>query len=273
MTCWACHSNVDRQVDQHGYARCWGCGLRFYPSGEAPRGRYDDSYFVEYRGGDYFATEELRRHEARIRLAIVRDAAGPAARDLLEIGCAAGFFLDEARRAGWTVTGIEPAEGPATYARTQLGLDVATTFAEEAALDPSSLDAVCLWHTLEHIPEPERLMRHVRTALRPGGVICIEVPNGASLMANRAGSTWFALEPDVHVAQWTPRALRDLLSRAGYAVEDPHTVPFLTYVAGRRRRFVRRVWLALRQRTWLRDPHPTGHELLRATAQRPRDYQ
>lgn len=269
-TCWACGVPVDvERLDDHGYVRCCACGLRFYPSGEAPREIYDDCYFAAYRGGNYFATEILRRHEARIRLALVRGAAGSSATDLLEIGCAAGFFLDEARHAGWRVRGIEPADGPAEYARHRLGLDVVSAFAEDAEIESNSVDAACLWHTLEHIPRPGGLLHHVRTGLRPGGALLVEVPNADSVLAHRLGGNWFALEPDVHVAQWTPNSLRTVLENCGYAVESVSTVPFLTYVAGCGRRLPRRVWLALRQRAWLRNPHPSGHDLLRAVARRP----
>lgn len=267
--CWACAAPVDATTDSDGYVRCAACALRFYPSGEAPRAHYDDNYFADYAGGDYFATEALRRHEARVRLRLVRQATGPAATQLLEVGSAAGFFMDEARKSRWSVRGIEPAEGPATYARTKLGLDVVSTFAEDAELPASSVDAVCLWHTLEHIPDPADLLRNLLAALRPGGVLVIEIPNGASLLAKRSGSDWFALEPEVHVAQWTPTALGAVLASCGYAVDRVYTVPFLTYVAGWRRRLPRRAWLAIRQRAWLRDPHPAGHELLRAVARRP----
>ncbi len=268
--CWGCDRRLDAVApDADGYVRCDACGLRFAPSGLAPRERYDDSYFADYRGGDYFATESLRRHEARVRLGLVRAASGRAAADLLEVGCAAGFFLDEARALGWRPRGIEPAEGPAQHAREELGLEVVADFAEDVALESESADSVCLWHTLEHIPDPSGMLKRLRDALRPGGTLLIEVPNGGSLLATREGRAWVALEPDVHVAQWNPRALRALLERTEYEVEQVGTVPFLTYVDGACNRLLRRAYLALRQRRWMREPHPSGHELLRAVARRP----
>ena len=184
--CWGCAGpSRDEPADADGYLRCAACGLRYAPSGSAPRERYDDAYFTRYCGGDYFATEPLRRHEARVRLRLVRGVSGAAATDLLEVGCAAGFFLDEARREGWHPRGIEPAQGPARYARRELGLDVVQGFAEDVELPAASLDAICLWHTLEHIPRPEALLARLREALRPGGALFVEVPNGASLPAIR----------------------------------------------------------------------------------------
>lgn len=264
--CWACAAAVDDgRLDVSGYARCGRCGLRFFPSGAAPREVYDAGYFASYKGGDYVQTEPTRRHEARVRLGLV-EALAPARGHLLEIGSATGYFLDEARGRGWTVTGIEPSQEAAAVAHERFGLDVRVGFAEDVALAAGVYDAACLWHVLEHVPRPRRLLEMVRAALRPGAPILIEVPNGASRAARREGAGWFALEPDVHVAQWTPSALSELLDCAGWSGVQTSTVPFLTYVPGATARSLRRVKLALRQRSWARDPHPDAHELLRAAA-------
>ena len=88
ITCWACGAAVEERADALGYAGCRDCGLRFFATRPAPRAAYGRAYFEQYRGGDYFATESVRRHESRVRLALVRSAAGPRAIDLLEVGSA-----------------------------------------------------------------------------------------------------------------------------------------------------------------------------------------
>jgi SAM-dependent methyltransferase len=269
VECWACGAPVDpAPVDPAGYARCGNCGLRFYSAGEAPRDAYAEDYFVAYKGGNYYDTEPVRRHESRVRLDMVeREAKGRG--ELLEVGSAAGFFLDEARKRGWRVTGIEASADAAAFARERLGLELRVGFAEEVALEARHFDAACLWHTVEHVPRPQGLLATLREALRPGAPLLIEVPNGNSVLANREGPRWPPLEPDVHVAQWTPASLVAVLRRAGFVEPRAVTVPFLTYVPGALARAPRRVNLALRQRRWLRDPHPAGHELLRAVAHAP----
>ena len=37
----------------------------------------------------------------------------------------------------------------------------------------ASLDAVVMFATLHHFPDPVRLLRHLRTKLAPGGLICV----------------------------------------------------------------------------------------------------
>src|SRR5262249_56182679 len=75
---------------------------------------YDDGYFSGRQSDGYAAylgaEPVLRREFARTVEFIQRRK--PQGR-LLEIGCAYGFFLDEARRGGFEVSCIEPAEAAA----------------------------------------------------------------------------------------------------------------------------------------------------------------
>lgn len=262
--CWACGEHTAEHFDEHGYVSCAQCGLRFFPSGEAPRCAYDAHYFHAYKGGDYLGTELRRRHESRERLRLL-PRPQPGADRLLEIGSAAGFFLDEATAAGWIATGVEASSEIAAIAADAFGVDIRVGFVEDLNLSDISADVVCAWHTLEHIPEPASVLRAARERLGDCGTFAVEVPNAASLMARRRGQRWSPLEPDVHVAQWTPEALRFALMNAGFTQVAITSVPFLVYVPGRTSRSLRRVLLALRQRRWISD-RSTSHELLRAVA-------
>src|SRR5207237_7603407 len=86
---------------------------------------------------------------------------------LLEVGCAYGLFLDEARAFFSTVKGVDICEGPLEHARRVLGLDaVATDF---LALDfgVQKFDAICLWDTVEHLPAPEQFIAKAAGLLAP----------------------------------------------------------------------------------------------------------
>lgn len=265
MTCWGCGHDVSGDRDHNGYAKCSSCGLRFQPSGEAPRDVYVGEYFEQYRGGDYVGSEAERRHEARVRLDLL-PSPGQSGGRLLEIGSAAGFFLDEASRVGWRVSGVEPSAEMAGYSVSRFGVDVEVGFAEDLDLAHAQPDIVCAWHSLEHIPDPLALLTKIREALSENGAMVVEVPNGASIRARRLGENWIGLQPDVHVAQWTPAGLKALFERAGFSRVETTTVPFLVYRGSWAAKAPRRILLAIRQRRWIREPHPEHHELLRAVA-------
>jgi hypothetical protein len=113
----------------------------------------------------------------------------------------------------------------------------------------------------------------VRAALRPGGLLLLELPNIASLRATREGESWYGMEPAHHVAHYSPAALDALLRAAGLQpelVESAHPgtllVPAKAY-APRGLVFAARETLAAR--AWIGAPHPWKFDLLRAIARVP----
>jgi SAM-dependent methyltransferase len=90
---------------------------------------------------------------------------------------------------------------------------------------PRRFDAVLAGDTLEHLFEPERMIAMVHEALPPGGVFLVSVPNVAhlsvrlALLAGRFSYAERGILDRTHRMFFTRRTLRDVLRRAGFAVE------------------------------------------------------
>ena len=115
---------------KNGYPihRCATCEVVFSsrpPGGEKLEELYSAEYFTEGGAGypDYIADERTHRRQARSYLKKIEKLGMPPGR-LLDVGCAAGFFLDEARQAGWEVSGCELSEYAERHAVRALNLDV-----------------------------------------------------------------------------------------------------------------------------------------------------
>ena len=219
LACWTCGTTAvpDTRFPNLGYVRCPACDLVFAPSSSQERLRelYGEAYFEDYGlEGTYDADADQRRREAQVRVRWLREAGPPIGR-LLEIGCASGWFLGEARAVGYEVVGIEPAEEMAAAARERSGAEVYAAMLEDASLDPGSFDVAVAWHVLEHLARPRDTLAGVRTALRPGGWLLLELPNIASLRATRQGEDWYGMEPAHHVAHYSPRRARRAAARVG----------------------------------------------------------
>jgi SAM-dependent methyltransferase len=252
--------------------RCRACDFAFLP-GTPNDHLYGDEYFANYDGEDYRAAAHARRFESRRRLDLLARHLPPPAR-LLELGGAAGFFLDEARQRGYEGVGVELNEEMAAHAREALGLDVRAGRLENVELEEQGFDGVCAFHVLEHVPTPGEAVSALRAALRPGGVVLIEVPNACSEVARRHGSRWPALKLPHHVGQYGPRSMAALLERGRLDVVAIDSVPFAHYAAPGPLGVPVRGAVALREvaRTRAAVPpwrHASGHQLLRAVARRP----
>jgi SAM-dependent methyltransferase len=88
----------------------------------------------------------------------------------------------------------------------------AVTIAEH---EDAGLDAVVLWHVIEHTDDPAATLARVASWLRPGGVALIGVPNVASLQARIGGASWMHFDAPRHRVHFTPRGLALAVSAAG----------------------------------------------------------
>lgn len=163
----------------------------------------------------HLAAERRRWSRLPEQLALVADLL-PLVRlpaTLLDVGCDRGFFLDEARRHGFAVLGVEPSEH-ARAAAQAIGVPVHATL--EAV--ERRVQAATLWHVLEHAADPIALLRAVHARLDAGGVIAVRVPDFSCLPRRALGARWPWFQPRNHLVHFSPRALRLALDSAGFAV-------------------------------------------------------
>lgn len=134
---------------------------------------------------------------------------------VLDIGCGNGRFLAWAATAGWSGDGMEVDEEAAGRARA-LGFPVHTGELADLAKAARRFDAVTLSHVIEHVHEPLQLLQSARSLLKPGGHFWIETPNARAYGHEVFGRYWRGLEPPRHLQIFSPEALRELLSLAGF---------------------------------------------------------
>jgi len=173
---------------------------------------------------------EARRIGAHFAGVVARSQAHPGS--VLDVGCAAGYFLDEMRRRGWTTSGVELSADSAAVARDRFHLDVVVGTVDDVDLSSrpggAGFDAVCMWDVLEHVPDPVHVLRSARGRLARGGSLWISTPNigglfpKASLRVAGWVGRWPHPEPPFHLFQFSVESLRGVLARAGFVVEEVH---------------------------------------------------
>ena len=153
----------------------------------------------------------LRPHFQR-RLRII-EAQLPQRGTLLDFGCAAGYFLEEAQPRGWTISGVELSQEMAHSAEQLLHVPIYT---ELAAVPDRDFDAITVWEVIEHLPDPIATLRQLYDRLRPGGVLMLSTPNNGHWQALRAKEQWRGYQPLSHLQYFTRDTLTDALCRSGF---------------------------------------------------------
>ena len=134
---------------------------------------------------------------------------------VLDAGAGRGHLTAALDRHGYRAEGIDPSPRGPGITRASIEVHAA-----------QGLDAVVLWHVLEHMPDPAAALERVRGWLAPSGVLLVAVPNLDSLQARVAGPKWFHLDLPRHRTHFTARGVRELLARARFEpVRVYHLVP------------------------------------------------
>ncbi len=201
---------------------CRACGCLYVGTDPATID-FDALYGPDYYTGghdqvfsDYVGQAAARRAHARRKLAWLRTVPPRWPRDgrLLDVGCAAGFFLAEAR-AQYAVQGVELSSWSSAWARDQLGLPVFTGTLQQAALPAGHFDIVTLWDVIEHVPDPVPLLAEVARVLKPGGRVVLTTGDWGSAYAQRHGEHWHLMTPPWHLTMFSRATLTRAAARAG----------------------------------------------------------
>ncbi|MHB1389979.1 MAG: class I SAM-dependent methyltransferase [Thermoleophilia bacterium] len=160
-----------------------------------------------------------------MRLATVRKHLSGAS--LLEVGCATGWFLDEARRDGFSVQGVEPSEYAAAWGKRELGLPIRPGTLSEAAFADASFDGVIYWDVLEHLTDPLAELREAARVMSSNGYLFVSVPNVGSFLARAMGKRWFGYAKiREHLFFHNRKSITIALNRSGFDVVSIQRSPF-----------------------------------------------
>jgi SAM-dependent methyltransferase len=200
----------------HKIIECGECHLVYAApeSFSADRQAYTESYYRQGVYTDYLSDRPaIRKNARRVLTALARLAPG---RTLLDVGCAAGFFLETAREQGWTVRGLEVSEYASAYAREQLQLEVDLGSITNLTGDFPKFDVVTLWDTIEHLDYPDIALENARRLIRRGGVLALSTGDYGSILSRMAGKRWRLFGDPTHRFFFDERTMKRLLSKAGY---------------------------------------------------------
>ncbi len=179
-----------------------------YSSAEFFEGREENLNYYSFLSG-----ERYLRRTAKGRIDRFSPHA-PGTR-LLEVASAAGFFLAEAKAAGYEAEGIEFSAPMAAYATDRWEVPVRPGSIEEIDLAPEAYDVIASWGVMTILRDPKAVMAKFHRALRPGGVWAFNTYDSRSLWGRAFGSRWYILVPNTSQIHADP-TLRRLLDEAGF---------------------------------------------------------
>ncbi|MEN3046418.1 MAG: class I SAM-dependent methyltransferase [Candidatus Hydrothermales bacterium] len=147
---------------------------------------------------------------------------------LLDIGCGDGLFLEEAKRRGYEVWGIDIDRNSIRVCQEKRGLRntfvmAPQDFAEFCQKEGLKFDIITFFEVLEHQDKIIEFMEAAKSILKLGGWIAGSVPNRNGRQVKIVGKYTIIDFPPEHPLRFSSVALSNLLYKVGF--HNHHIIP------------------------------------------------
>ncbi|MCA9408771.1 MAG: class I SAM-dependent methyltransferase [Candidatus Omnitrophica bacterium] len=204
-------SGDETLIDQ--MVECNYCGLQYL----TPRLRQDIIIEAYSSGSDEGFISQAKGRERTFAKSLKSIEKYVPPSKILDVGTAGGSFLKAAKDRGWNVSGCEPNRWLAEWGKKNYGIDIHSGTIFDMELDHDSFNVVTLWDVLEHVPDPQKVLKECSRVLKDNGLLLINYPDINSLVARMMGKKWVFLL-SVHLYYFTPKTITKLLEKCGYEV-------------------------------------------------------
>lgn len=126
---------------------------------------------------------------------------------ILDIGCGTGYFLQECKKSGFDVFGIEPSE-KAREICLKKSLNVCSKISDVD--NTKKYDVITLWHVLEHLYHPDNFIRKFHVLLKDKGYLILALPNRLSYDAKKYEEYWAGYDVPRHLFHFTKKDVVNL---------------------------------------------------------------
>ena len=215
--------------------RCRLCGLVYVnprPTQEELRRMYNENIGIDTgtsisfpRGlKGYTDFEYVRTLKAKIMSRIINKYKKEG--KVLDVGCAAGYFLKVMKDRGYEVYGVEVSKIFADFAKKKFGLNIFCGDVIQAHFAKENFHIVTMFNVLSHLRTPTRDLKEINRILKVGGLLVIETGNKGEFSSKEAiekwGDVWGSQE---HLFHYGRKTIGRLLQKTGFAILEINTYP------------------------------------------------
>lgn len=202
------------------------------PTQEELEAYYAQSYYQQPKGAyqPEYSPEEIAFINNKIeqKLSIIRRHLNHPANkplSLLDVGCGEGWVLAYFKAQGWDVTGLDYSDFGCRHFNPQVAdsLVVGDIYASLDRLKGTGQRFTAIWlnNVLEHVLEPDKLLRDLRPLAGEQGFLVVLVPNDFSVIQEylldkgHISEPFWVVSPD-HISYFTAESLERICEAAGW---------------------------------------------------------
>lgn len=227
--CASSNSKYLFQIQQGQLIECDNCHLFYYtpqPSAQELENFYNsEDYRNEFSeslmSGTEFASNRYLQFEKALKKYTPK-VLTQSSRNLLDIGCGTGDFLQIANQNGWQVSGTEISTKAVQEISKKTSFSIFSGDILSLDLPQKNYDVITLYHVIEHLIAPNEFLKRIRELLKPGGLFFLETPNIGGIGFKIKRKAWSHLIPPEHIIYFNPSSLKFTLKKVGF--EDIKTL-------------------------------------------------
>lgn len=178
-----------------------------------------------------FLQRTWHMNKLREVLNIIRSS-GIKPKNLLDVGCASGWFLSRLALEYPTTRciGLDVYEKAVEYGKKRYKhLKLVHADAHKIPFSDNSFDVVTCTEVLEHVIGPEKVLREIKRVLKPGGIAIIEMDTGNFLFSfiwylwsHLRNGVW----KDAHIHAFSTQKLEEMIIKCGFGIKKKKVFNF-----------------------------------------------
>ncbi len=212
---------------------CKSCGLQYVsprPTIAEIAKYYSAEYFMQRteRGYDNYFSEKVKDEIERVIKLNITDLGFfefskqlQPQKQALDIGCAAGYFVNYLQQQGWDSQGIDVSTECVDFAREHGLAVVAGDYLQHDY--KQRFDLITMWASIEHLHTPELFLKKIYMELADHGRLYISTCRVGVSFSKLYGSNWRFYNFPEHLFFFSLKTLKRLLQNAGFEIETSIT--------------------------------------------------
>lgn len=222
-------------IDNREIVMCPKCQFEFMdpvPTDEEIKNIYSKNYFESWGIGDGETKEVSNMKKNTFKHILKGIIPFIDSGNILDVGTATGFLLEEAKELGFEPYGIEISEYASNIAKSKFGDDkIYNGTLETHPFKYNFFDLITMCDVIEHVKDPTNMLLIAnklliktsknlssdKATLRGGGYVLITTPNTKSLTAKILKSKWhrYMLE---HLVYFNKNSMKKIAEKTGFKV-------------------------------------------------------
>lgn len=177
---------------------------------------YSEHYYGEQEKKFFSPFELVLDYFRKQRARALTNHLAPNAH-ILDIGCGNGRFLHFVSQMGnYHLHGVELPGKAAQRAAQIPNIHLKIGELQANDFEPQSIDAVTMFHVVEHLPNPAEVLAIISQIIKPGGVAIISFPNIDSWQSRFFKGKWLHLDPPRHLYFFSPKDFSIQMQKHGF---------------------------------------------------------